>query len=172
MSKKKFKKRDKKKYYLLYVRNKLIAIAKSENTIHDYILDRFDESDIPHYHIEEKKLPTEAEEYEDFIKPRKLSDKSKFIESVKEHRYRKLIYEEANVELKDRKKRKKKLAKKIRKNKASDKNMAEYDKLIDEIKDLKNIEATVTQRILTESSDVDEYLKSHEILEMIARGEI
>ena len=190
MSKKKKKNDKKKTYFLLYEGEKLIAIAKSDKVATAYVQERYGlnvksiyNSFFDELSCEKKKLPEIAEEYEMFIREYKGSD---IIESVREHRYRKLMMEEFKQYVKEQKKIYKEAKKKSIKNKLRDagKHSAkEVKRYLNKVKktakeemnfdeDREDEVRSISETIISDPNTVNEYLKSHEIIKMIRRGEI
>ena len=187
MSKKK-KLGKKKKYVVIYDGKKLVAIAKNDKIATEYVAERYGlnirsvlKTFSSQIHAEKEKFPEGVEEYEDFIREYKNSD---IIESVREHRYRKLMMEEFRDHIKEQKKickdAKKRSSKKALKELDSETAKAIKGHLKNVIKDAKEEigykeeleKLAISETIISDPNAVNEYLKSHEIIQMIKRGEI
>jgi hypothetical protein len=166
----------KKKYYLIYLNNRLSAIIKKKEDVRNFLIDR---GEYGKFKIEIKKMKTDVEEYTIYARYYKKYD---IVETNEENRYRELAIDEAKWERRSCEKELRKLKKEKTKYTRKKRNSKEYRGLKRRIKTLKNNLALVadidkiiddiSDTIITQPSAVEEYLDKYDVLSMIARGEI
>ena len=163
----------KKKYFNVYLNGYFTAIIKGEENLRSYLIDR---ATSDNYRIQRIKLSPIVEEFDIYADYNIDAD---IVETINETRYRNLILDEMKSDRKKCKKRLEKIKKKIsRYKKGSD----EYRRLKAEYKIIKhcmntildevNVQDEITDTIIHQPSAVKEYMQNHELIEMMARGEI
>jgi hypothetical protein len=163
----------KKKYFNVYLNNYFTAIIKGEENLRSYLIDRATRDN---YRIQKVKMSPAVEELSIYADYNINAD---IVETMDETRYRNLILDEMKSDRKKCKKRLEKIKKKISLYK---KGSDEYRRLKTEYKIIKqhmnttldevNVQDAITDTIIHQPSAVKEYLQNHELLKMMARGEI